>query len=231
LVLRLPVTRLFGGLIAGALVFAVTIGIGLIVTAAEAGRGRVDADPTLPVLPVVARPPASQPPIGLPSDTHLDTAPPRRTVGFDLIRNGWTYDCMECHTLIPAKWRFDRPMVEHRETTLEHGNNRFCLNCHHASNRNAFSDYDGTEIAQANVVQLCAKCHGPTYRDWQAGVHGRQNGFWRTDGGPKTKLLCIQCHDPHRPKRPDMKPLAPLRYPPRGANPPMAKSSGATASH
>ena len=55
----------------------------------------------------------------------------------------------------------------------DHGNNRFCLNCHHPTNRKAFVDYDGSEIAEADVVLLCAKCHGPTYRDWQAGVHGR----------------------------------------------------------
>ena len=80
-------------------------------------------------------------------------------------------------------------------------------------------DYDGAEIAQADVVQLCAKCHGTIHRDWQAGVHGRQNGFWNANMGDKTKLRCIQCHDPHGPKFRAMKPLAPLRYPSRAANP------------
>jgi hypothetical protein len=76
-------------------------------------------------------------------------------------------------------------------------------------------DYDGSEIAQADVVLLCAKCHGTTYRDWKAGVHGRANGFWNADLGDKTKLRCIQCHDPHHPKFQAMKPLPPLRYPAR----------------
>jgi hypothetical protein len=138
---------------------------------------------------------------------------------------------MECHTLIAAKWHYDRPVNEHRDIKLEHGNNRFCLNCHHATDRNAFADYDGTAIAQTDVVQLCAKCHGPTFRDWQAGVHGRQNGFWQADRGPKTRLRCIQCHDPHRPKRPDMKPLAPLRYPLRAANPPDVAGRTSKPSH
>lgn len=207
-------------LIVSTLALAASYSVSQFLPAAEKPVTHEDAGATLPILPVVARPPASQPLPGLPSDTHLDKTPPRRTVGLDLIRNGWTYDCMECHTLLPAKWRYDGPVNEHRDIQLEHGNNRYCLNCHHARNRNAFSDYDGSEIPQSDVVQLCAKCHGPTYRDWQAGVHGRQNGFWKADAGPKTKLLCIQCHDPHRPKRPDMKPLAPLRYPPRGANAP-----------
>ena len=181
-----------------------------------------DTSPASVVLPVVARPPAEQPPVGLASDRHLDKTPPRRTVGLDLIRNGWTYNCMECHTLLTAKWHYDRPVNEHQDVTLDHGNNRFCLNCHHPTDRNAFVDYDGAKIAQRDVVQLCAKCHGTTYRDWQAGVHGRQNGYWKTDAGEKTKLRCIQCHDPHRPKFQAMKPLAPLRYPARAAHPPAA---------
>lgn len=171
-------------------------------------------------LPVVARPPAQQPPTGLPSDTYLDKAPPRKTVGLDLIRNGWTYNCMECHKLFPPKWHYDRPLNEHKDIRLDHGNNRFCLNCHHPANRNAFVDYDGGEIAQADVVQLCAKCHGTIYRDWQAGVHGRSNGYWNSQSGPKTKLRCIQCHDPHSPKFTPMKPLPPLQYPPRAPHPP-----------
>jgi hypothetical protein len=176
-------------------------------------------------LPVVPRPLASQPAVGLPTDTHLNTTPPRRTRGLDLVKAGWTYNCMECHKLIPARWHYDRPMAEHRDVQLRHGNNRFCLNCHHPTNRNAFVDYDGSEIAQADVVLLCAKCHGPTYRDWQAGVHGRVNGYWKAGEGPKTKLRCIQCHDPHHPAFPSMTPLAPLRYPARAANPPPANAA------
>jgi len=173
-------------------------------------------------LPIVARPLAQQPLTGLAIDAHLDKTPPRKTIGLDLVMNGWTYNCMECHKLFPAKWHYDRPMAEHQDIKLDHGNNRFCLNCHHLTNRNAFMDYDGAEIAQADVVLLCAKCHGTTYRDWQAGAHGRQNGYWNLQQGTKTKLRCIQCHDPHSPKFKPMQPLPPLRYPSRGANAPSA---------
>jgi hypothetical protein len=186
--------------------------------------------PLLPAnLPVVPRPPTSQPQVGLPSDTHLDKTPPRKTKGLDLVRSGWTYNCMACHTLFAGRWHYDRPMAEHQDVHLDHGNNRYCLNCHHPKNRNAFVDYDGSEIAQADVVQLCGKCHGTTYRDWQAGVHGRSNGYWNSQSGTKTKLRCIQCHDPHHPAFQPMKPLAPLRYPPRAANPPAATSTPAHA--
>ena len=173
-------------------------------------------------LPMVTRPPAQQPAVGVPADSHLDKTPPRATKGLDLVKAGWTYNCMECHKLFPARWHYDdRPFNEHKEIKLDHGNNRFCLNCHHPTNRNAFVDYDGAEIVESDVVKLCAKCHGTIYRDWQAGVHGRPNGYWDASAGTKTRLRCIQCHDPHSPKFRAMKPLAPLRYPPRGANPPL----------
>jgi hypothetical protein len=182
---------------------------------------------SLPPLPIVARPTAQQPLIGLASDGHLDKTPPRLTKGLDLVKAGWTYNCMECHKLFPSRWHYeDRPFNEHKSVQLDHGNNRFCLNCHHPTNRNAFVDYDGSEIPQADVVKLCGKCHGTIYRDWQAGVHGRENGFWKASMGDKTRLRCIQCHDPHSPKFKSMKPLAPLRYPTRGAYPPGTSGDG-----
>jgi len=187
-------------------------------------------DASLPPLPKVVRPPAEQPPVGQASDSYLDKTPPRKTVGLDLVKAGWTYNCMECHKLFPARWHYDdRPFNEHKDIKLDHGNNRFCLNCHHPTNRNAFVDYDGSEIAEADVVKLCAKCHGTIYRDWQAGVHGRENGYWDTALGDKTKLRCIQCHDPHSPKFKPMKPLPPLRYPPRAANPPSESETESAA--
>lgn len=190
----------------------VAVGLGAVLTWAQV------ADPVLPLVP---KPPARQPAVGLAEDTHLDKTPPRATKGLDLVKLGWTYNCMECHKLLPARWHYDdRPFIEHKDIKLHHGNNRFCLNCHHPTNRNAFVDYDGSEIQEQDVVLLCAKCHGTTYRDWQAGAHGRQNGHWDTNDGPQTRLRCIQCHDPHHPKFPEMKPLPPLRYPPRAANPP-----------
>jgi hypothetical protein len=200
--------------------------------AGEAQGGKGSESPVPVKLPVVEKPAALQPAVGLAADTHLDKTPPRATKGLDLVKLGWTYNCMECHKLLTARWHYDdsRPLIEHKDIKLDHGNNRFCLNCHHPTNRSAFVDYDGTEIAQADVVQLCAKCHGTTYREWDAGVHGRQNGHWDAAKGDKTKLRCIQCHDPHSPKFKEMKPLAPLTYPPRAANAP-AKDQAAKAAH
>jgi hypothetical protein len=186
------------------------------------GGARASAEPPPVALPSVEKPAPPKPPVGLASDTRLDKDAPRQTHGLDLVKMGWTYNCMECHRLLQAKWHHDAPMVEHQDIKLGHGENRFCLNCHHPTNRNAFVDYDGAEIPEPDVVRLCAKCHGPTYRDWKAGVHGRRNGYWDTASGPRTQLRCIQCHDPHAPKIPPMKPLAPPTYPARAAYPPPA---------
>ncbi len=182
-------------------------------------------------LPVVARPIPAQRVIGSPADSYLDRTPPRQTTGLDLVKLGWTYNCMDCHKLLEAKWHYDRPMVEHEHIRLEHGNNRFCLNCHHRVNRNAFADYDGSEIAEADVVLLCGKCHGPTYRDWQAGVHGRRNGYWKAALGVQTRLRCIECHDPHQPRYRALQPLTAPVYPARAAYPPKSQETHPGRSH
>ncbi len=168
-------------------------------------------------LPKVDKPAPAQPEI-VDSDTRLNKTPPRKTKGLDLVKMGWSYDCMECHKMLEAKWHFDdRAMVEHETIKLNHGNNRFCLNCHHPTNRNVFVDYDGSEIAEQDVVSLCARCHGTVFRDWQAGAHGRRNGYWDTSKGGETQLRCIQCHDPHDPKFKAIRSLNAPDYPRRAA--------------
>lgn len=173
--------------------------------------------PATPALPDVPKPDPAQPVTGLPSDDHLHKTPPRETKGLDLVKMDWSYNCMECHRIVEVKWHRDRTRVEHQDIVLNHGNNRFCLNCHNATNMNAFVDYDGSEIAEHDVVLLCAKCHGPTHRDWKAGVHGRRNGFWNAELGTQTRLRCIQCHDPHNPKFKAMEALPAPHYPRRAA--------------
>ncbi len=160
-----------------------------------------------------------QPYFGHDEDIHLDKTPPRLIMGLDLNRMGWTYNCMECHTHVEDIRYHREQKFEHENINLEHGNNRYCLNCHHPDNRNAFVDYDGSEIAEPNVTLLCAKCHGPKYRDWKAGVHGRKNGYWDLSQGIQYKLHCIQCHDPHSPAFKPMKPLPPPLYPSRAPAP------------
>jgi len=119
----------------------------------------------------------------------------------------FTYGCNDCHKILPAgAGDTVRTVIQHREIVLEHGINTWCLSCHHPVNRNAFVDDRGGEIPWNQPQRLCAKCHGPVYRDWQHGSHGRTNGYWDTTRGEQTRRRCIECHDPHRPPFPSMRP-------------------------
>jgi hypothetical protein len=68
----------------------------------------------------------------------------------------------------------------------------------------------------ADSTPLCGSCHGPTYRDWEAGAHGRTGGQWNPQSAGFTRQICVDCHNPHSPKIPGRKPLPPphLLHPP-----------------
>jgi hypothetical protein len=140
-------------------------------------------------------------------DSATDIAPvrrPRLEPQYDVAV--YTYRCSDCHRIIPSSEDTDRAPTQHKEIVLEHGINTRCFNCHHPTNRDAFVDDLGDEIPWNEPQLVCAKCHGPVYRDWQHGSHGRTNGYWDTSKGPQTRRKCIECHDPHRPPFPSMNP-------------------------
>lgn len=127
----------------------------------------------------------------------------------EIMVGSFTYRCSDCHRLFPARATTGRTLLQHREIVLEHGINDRCLSCHHPDERDAFVDGNGDMIPYDQPPLLCAKCHGPVYRDWQHGVHGRSNGYWDTGRGPLTRKECTECHDPHRPPFPPMRPAPP----------------------
>jgi len=132
---------------------------------------------------------------------------------------GFTYRCRECHNLFPSPPETTRTLTRHSEIVLKHGINTRCFNCHHRTNRDAYVDDFGGEIPFDQPQLLCAKCHGPVYRDWQHGAHGRSNGYWDTSRGAMTRRKCVGCHDPHQPPFPPMKPAPPpntMRMGPQG---------------
>jgi len=118
----------------------------------------------------------------------------------------YTYQCSECHALFPSPSETTRPLTQHRHIRLEHGINNRCFNCHHRDNRDVFVDYKGDPIPYDQPQLLCAKCHGPVYRDWTNGVHGRTDGYWNTELGEPDRKKCIECHDPHTPAFAPLKP-------------------------
>ena len=117
----------------------------------------------------------------------------------EITFDGNVYRCTACHALFPSPPETDRPLTQHLDIKLEHGINNRCFNCHHREDRDALVDYRGERIAYDQPQLLCGKCHGPVYRDWTHGVHGRTNGYWDVRQGKMDRKRCIQCHDPHSP--------------------------------
>jgi len=81
-----------------------------------------------------------------------------------------------------------------------------CLACHEGSDPGQFRSASGTAIAFDEVLTLCAQCHGPQWRDYQHGAHGGMTGYWDLSRGPRERNHCVDCHDPHRPAIPRMRP-------------------------
>jgi hypothetical protein len=143
-----------------------------------------------------------------------DPSPVRQTgLSPRYVVAGFTYRCSDCHNVLPSPAETERVLTQHTEIELEHGLNTRCFNCHHPKKRDSYVDDFGREIPWNQPQLLCAKCHGPVYRDWQHGAHGRSNGYWDQTRGEQTRRRCIECHDPHTPPFPAMKP-APGPYSP-----------------
>ncbi len=135
----------------------------------------------------------------------IDTTPNRPTAMQPLYRIGaFTFHCNECHRSVPAPHAAGQEVTKHADVVMAHGMNTRCLNCHHPTNREVFVDDYGKEIPWDQPQLLCAKCHGPVYRDWQHGSHGRINGYWDRSRGAQVRLKCVECHDPHHPPFPPL---------------------------
>ena len=147
----------------------------------------------------------------------LATTPWRKTYA-DLVKakeDLSDYDCYACHEKNkPPTIRFDAKgkiiiPKEHSNIVMGHGShdrNDLCFNCHNEQNLLTLQSRDGRELKFDNIPQLCGSCHGPTYRDWEAGAHGRTSGFWDRSKGPMERLVCANCHNPHAPRIPTREP-------------------------
>lgn len=125
------------------------------------------------------------------------------------------FDCYVCHEKNkPPTIRYDPQgniiiPTEHKDIVMghgTHGRNNNCFNCHNETKLDTLQARDGRELKITDSPSLCGSCHGPTYRDWEAGVHGRTAGYWNTTQGEMTRKQCTACHDPHHPKFPGRKP-------------------------
>jgi len=108
-------------------------------------------------------------------------------------------NCQTCHSLFETDPTVQRELFQHTNIRLNHGLNDRCLNCHSTKNRDYLVLNGEREIPFGEVELLCAKCHGPTYRDWQKGIHGKTLGSWESGNPAQRRLKCTECHDPHSP--------------------------------
>jgi uncharacterized CHY-type Zn-finger protein len=156
-----------------------------------------------------------------------------RVSAAELMRTGGDTSGLECYTCHekdkPPKIKFDTNNVvvlpkEHEDLVMRHGQhqrNVNCYNCHDQRNLEGLLTRDGTELKITDSTRLCGSCHGPTYRDWEVGIHGRTSGYWDRARGPITRQGCTSCHDPHNPVFPGRKPtpgphpLHPVPRPPQ----------------
>jgi hypothetical protein len=125
------------------------------------------------------------------------------------------FDCYACHEkdkpppiVFDANHKIVIPK-EHKNIVMGHGShdrNNLCYNCHNEANLLTIQVRDGRELKLSDSVPLCGSCHGPTYRDWEAGAHGRTSGNWDRTKGEATRLACANCHDPHSPRIPSREP-------------------------
>lgn len=118
------------------------------------------------------------------------------------------FPCTQCHDGKTVKLNTTRrKLVDmHDDIVLNHGPNRWCLDCHSAEHRDQLHLVDGELIDFSKSYLLCGQCHGDKLRDWKVGVHGKRTGYWN---GKKEYLLCVHCHNPHSPHFKALKPLPP----------------------
>ncbi|MFW5877021.1 MAG: hypothetical protein ACOCXM_09810 [Myxococcota bacterium] len=98
----------------------------------------------------------------------------------------------------------------HADLIFRHGELP-CASCHHPERYDQLRLADGTGIAMAEAMQLCAQCHGPQARDYRRGSHGGMRGYWDLTRGSRIRNHCVDCHDSHAPAFPRVQPAPPPR--------------------
>ena len=136
--------------------------------------------------PVVVRAPHG--PSGVPTGT------------FDEKGRAVSVACATCHSTKPvnAEAKLGTPLVQFHQGLFGKHGTLSCTSCHNSADGYASLRLaDGKKVPHAEVMTLCAQCHGPQYRDYQHGAHGGMTGFWDLKAGGRTRNNCIDCHDVH----------------------------------
>jgi len=142
-------------------------------------------------------PPSPSPPATEAPGETLALAPPPFSPGI--------FPCSGCHEDLTVNTTPRQLTKNHKNIILKHGD-RWCLDCHDATDRDKLHLASGKLIDFTESYKLCGQCHGPTLRDWKAGEHGKRTGEW---SGKKQYLLCVSCHNPHSPHFTPLQPKPP----------------------
>lgn len=107
--------------------------------------------------------------------------------------------CVTCHGPDPeTAWAATPGEPFHTGVEVVHGT-LACDACHDPADRSRLRLADGTALAFADTLELCAQCHGPQTRDYRHGAHGGMTGYWDPRRGPRERNHCVDCHAPHAP--------------------------------
>jgi formate-dependent nitrite reductase cytochrome c552 subunit len=129
----------------------------------------------------------------------------------DAHGNPVTMACADCHATREPNLnaRIGTETAFFHQGLKGHHGNLACVTCHNPADGYATLRLaDGRPLPYTEVMQLCAQCHGPQYRDYQHGAHGGMTGHWDLSKGGRTRANCIDCHNPHAPKYPVVQPAA-----------------------
>ena len=165
--------------------------------------------------PAPADPPQPSPSRVAPAPRHATTiVPPARP---EITTGAKAYDggavsvaCSVCHSSRepnPTNRAADLDAF-HQGLSFAHGKVN-CLSCHDARNYDRLHLADGAPLAFEATMDLCGQCHGPQRRDYEHGAHGGMRGYWDLTRGGRTRNHCVDCHDPHAPAYPKVRPVFP----------------------
>jgi hypothetical protein len=153
---------------------------------------------SLGLLALQATPARANEPAAKPAPAAAKKAPEKQVEANSPPFSDGIFPCSSCHDPKSKVDATRRQLQFHDEQqdVMNHGPDRWCLDCHDAQNRDVLRSAAGAPIVFTESYLLCGQCHGDKYRDWKVGVHGKRTGMW---DGDKVYFLCVNCHNPHTP--------------------------------
>ncbi len=93
----------------------------------------------------------------------------------------------------------------HANIKLRHGR-KTCRTCHRLPYFTDFNLADGTPVPHGDVKILCGQCHARRLLEYENGAHGGMTGYWDRRQGERQRNHCLDCHNPHSPGIPLVRP-------------------------